>query len=363
MPIAQSRIWSRPTAMKCSSGVYIQPYVASSAYALGHDPPVADPLGLAVDLEPGVPELLDLRAGQAHSSVLLDGQGHRRAVLDRRPHCVRRDSSGCSCEQHDLVGVLVEAEDVGRLALAHLVRPGTARCRATTFTAAHRPRRSSGAATPSSTTGSRPPPVPRPPATAGCELDDHLRGVVAVALRRLGHLELVVAQDHREDRLDLHHREGVADAAVLAGAERDPGPPVLQVLLARVEVAARVERRRARGSPRRSGWTPAGWRATMVPGRDRGGRPISISSWATRSRRISGGCSRSVSFSAASSRGIERSAWKETSERRRRTGRRAPRRPRPSRRGAASARSASTPRCPSEVWCPANIIEMNMPVM
>ena len=32
MPMAQSRIWSRPTAMKCSSGVSIQPYVASSAY-------------------------------------------------------------------------------------------------------------------------------------------------------------------------------------------------------------------------------------------------------------------------------------------------------------------------------------------
>ena len=53
--------------------------------------------------------------------------------------------------------------------------------------------------------------------------------------------------------------------------------------------------------------------ATMVPG----GivwPASSISSCTTRSRMISGGCSRSVSLSAASSRGIERSAWNETSE-------------------------------------------------
>src|SRR3954467_15751598 len=92
------------------------------------------------------------------------------------------------------------------------------------------------------------------------ELDDHLRVVVAVGLRALCHPELEVAQDDREDRLQLHHRERVAYAAMLAGAERYPGPAVLEVLLTRVDVASGVELGGLRkilldpvGHPRRGG--------------------------------------------------------------------------------------------------------------
>ena len=52
----------------------------------------------------------------------------------------------------------------------------------------------------------------------------------------------------------------------------------------------------------------------MVPGGIGVARRARSPPATTRSRMISGGCSRSVSLSAASSRGIERSAWKETSE-------------------------------------------------
>ena len=77
---------------------------------------------------------------------------------------------------------------------------------------------------------------------------------------------------------------------------------------------------------------------------------------------ISGGCSRSVSLSAASSTGIERSAWKDTSE--------------PSAYSSSSSATTSVidsgwrissisaqDAVPDEVWWPANIIEMKMPVM
>src|SRR6476646_11239372 len=68
------------------------------------------------------------------------------------------------------------------------------------------------------------------------QLHNHLGVVVAVAFRRLRHLELVVLQQHREDRLELHQRERGTDAAVPARAERDPGPPVDDVFLVRVDV-------------------------------------------------------------------------------------------------------------------------------
>ena len=73
------------------------------------------------------------------------------------------------------------------------------------------------------------------------ELDHHLRVVVAVGVRGLGQLELPVRQQHREDGLELHHGEGGPDAPVAAGPEGDPGPGVGPVLLARLEVAGRLE--------------------------------------------------------------------------------------------------------------------------
>ena len=66
--------------------------------------------------------------------------------------------------------------------------------------------------------------------------DHHLREVVLVALVRLGELEVVAAEHDREDRLQLHHREGGAHAAVASGAEGDPAE-ALAVLLASGEVA------------------------------------------------------------------------------------------------------------------------------
>ena len=74
------------------------------------------------------------------------------------------------------------------------------------------------------------------------QLNHHLRVVVAVAVGRLRHLELVLAQQNREDRLDLHGGERGADAAVPARAERDPRPPIDDVGLLGLVVAVRVER-------------------------------------------------------------------------------------------------------------------------
>ncbi len=53
--------------------------------------------------------------------ALLDGKRHRRAVLDGR-HDLRPETLvGVLLDDDDLVGVVVEVEDVGRLAGAHLV--------------------------------------------------------------------------------------------------------------------------------------------------------------------------------------------------------------------------------------------------
>ena len=60
--------------------------------------------------------------------------------------------------------------------------------------------------------------------------------VVVVALGRLGGLDLPVLEKDAEDRLELHQGEGGTDAAVAAGAERDPAPRVGDVLVAGVEV-------------------------------------------------------------------------------------------------------------------------------
>ncbi len=65
--------------------------------------------------------------------------------------------------------------------------------------------------------------------------------VVAIGVRRLGQLELPVAEQHREDGFELHHGEGGPDAAVAAGAERDPGPGVGSVLFPGCQVAVRDE--------------------------------------------------------------------------------------------------------------------------
>src|ERR1700737_2413099 len=46
------------------------------------------------------------------------------------------------------------------------------------------------------------------------QLDHHLRVVVAVGVSRLGHLELIGAQQNREDGLDLHGGERRPHAAV-----------------------------------------------------------------------------------------------------------------------------------------------------
>ena len=62
-----------------------------------------------------------------------------------------------------------------------------------------------------------------------------------VAVGGLRHLELVLAQQHREDRLDLHLRESGPDATVPARAERNPGPPVDDVGLLGFVVPVRVE--------------------------------------------------------------------------------------------------------------------------
>ena len=58
---------------------------------------------------------------------------------------------------------------------------------------------------------------------------------------RLRHLEFVLAQQDREDRLDLHGGERGAHAAVPTCAERDPGPAVDEVLLAWLVVAVGYE--------------------------------------------------------------------------------------------------------------------------
>ena len=169
----------------------------------------------------------------------------------------------------------------------------------------------------------------------------------------------LVAQEYREDRLELDHREVRADTAVPTGAERDPRPAVDEILF--------------RGSAYRLG--SEGVRLGEVlaePVRDRRrsadelarGDPVasnSTSRLAMRSSRMSGGCSRSASLIADSSTGISRSAWKLTGARRRTA--------RPARRTSAKTsgwRSSSMrvqAAVPDVVWWPANIVEMNSPVI
>src|SRR6478735_7295024 len=222
MPMAQSRIWSRPTAMKCSSGVSIQPYVASSAYhsAITRQSPDCSAARLMSSQESqnsSISALVRLTVPPRWPAPWLGSTGPRHAPA---PAATRRGARP------------------GR-------RPGPSGRRSRRRPAP--PPGTSGA--PGRARGRRRP-SSGPPAVRHAarllELDDHLGDVVLVLLGRLRHLELVVAQDDREDRLHLHHREGVADATVLAGAERDPGPAVLQVLLARVDVPAGVERVRVR---------------------------------------------------------------------------------------------------------------------
>src|SRR3954469_1759677 len=74
------------------------------------------------------------------------------------------------------------------------------------------------------------------------ELHDHLGVVIAIAVGGLCHLKLILAQQHRENRFNLHLREGGADATVPSRAERNPGPPVDDVGLIGLVVAVRVER-------------------------------------------------------------------------------------------------------------------------
>src|SRR5664280_1951517 len=84
-----------------------------------------------------------------------------------------------------------------------------------------------------------------PPAVADgarlLELDDHLGQIGHVVLGRLGELELPLLEEHREDRLQLHQGERLTHTTVASGPERDPRPRVEAVLLARLDVAGRVE--------------------------------------------------------------------------------------------------------------------------
>src|SRR4051812_11610149 len=72
------------------------------------------------------------------------------------------------------------------------------------------------------------------------QLHHHLGMVVAVAVCGLSHLKLELAQQYREDRLDLHGRECGADATVPARTERNPGPSVGDIGLLGFVVAVRV---------------------------------------------------------------------------------------------------------------------------
>src|SRR3954454_15542806 len=73
------------------------------------------------------------------------------------------------------------------------------------------------------------------------KLNDHLRVVILVTIRWLRHLELVLAQQHREDRLDLHRGERGTDAAVTACTKRDIRPPVGDIGLFGLVVAVWIE--------------------------------------------------------------------------------------------------------------------------
>src|SRR3954471_1876982 len=121
MPMAQSRIWSRPTAMKCSSGVSIQPYVASSAYqsSIGRQSPDCSACRL-MSSQVSQNASISARVGVV-TSFLLEGQRHRWAVLDGGLHVAPPGLVGVLVEHDHPIGGVVEAEDVRRLALAHLV--------------------------------------------------------------------------------------------------------------------------------------------------------------------------------------------------------------------------------------------------
>src|SRR5687767_4052929 len=112
MPIAQSRIWSRPTAMKCSSGEYIHPYEASSAY---HSASLvqswlrsASRFASSQDSQNSWISARD----RSDIGILLDRQRERRAVLHGGGHISSARLVGVLVQEHDDVVRLVEPEDV-----------------------------------------------------------------------------------------------------------------------------------------------------------------------------------------------------------------------------------------------------------
>src|SRR4051812_33658197 len=116
--MARVRISSRPTAMKCSSGVYIHPYVASSAYQSAMT--VQSPSRSASRFTSSQ-EAQNSSISARDSSLigllrgLLDGQRHRRAVTDGGLHLGPPGLVGVLLEHDDPVGRQVEAEHPGRL--------------------------------------------------------------------------------------------------------------------------------------------------------------------------------------------------------------------------------------------------------
>ncbi len=100
---------------------------------LGHDPPVADPLGLAVDLEPGVPELLELGAGVVWHHVSSWGAGISTVSMSETVRAIagqyltarctfsRRDSGGSRRARRPCRRRSFRPNTVGCLELAHLV--------------------------------------------------------------------------------------------------------------------------------------------------------------------------------------------------------------------------------------------------
>ena len=211
--------------------------------------PVAGGLGVPVGLEPALHHLLELVAGerrhQVSSSTIVRawvGQYFTAAST------ASRWSSGGRLVEHGELAVLRHREDVGRLGLADPVP--LAQVAVDDDPPAHQLERA---------------PAPVAGGAGLGELHDHLRVVVAVGVGRLGELERYQRQQHREDRLELHHGEGGAHAAVAAGAEGDPAPRVGDVVLAGLEVAGRGRTPRRRRRPAGRGSTPTGWPPPSSP--------------------------------------------------------------------------------------------------
>ena len=285
------------------------------------------------------------------SVVVDDRQGVGRAVLHRGLDGLARGRRRARRPSTMTLRSLGDLEDARAPRTRRRRGPGTGRGRRRCGTAISRPRRTPSGA-----------PVPHPAGLG--ELHDHLGVVVAVGLGRLGQPRSSQSRSStREDRLELHHGEGRAHAAVAAGAEGDPVPRVVDVVVARRRGSGTG--RSASGSANACGIAVGHRRARRRPACRPGScspRPrtgVLATPQQEDERRVQ---AQRLLDGRLEPRDLAQGLVGDLAAARRRARRS---RPPPSAitSGLRSSSMSVHAAVPEVVWCPANIIEMNMPVM